>query len=65
MSIQTLSKFIEAAVRWRVFQRTVQDIKAHNADTDPDELQRIVDEAVHEVRSERRHKKRAALPSRH
>ena len=29
-----LSKFIEEAVRWRVFHRTVQDIKAQNADTD-------------------------------
>ena len=49
-----LSKFIEDAVRWRVFQRTVQDIKARNADADPDEIQRIVDEAVGEVRAERR-----------
>ena len=49
-----LSKFIEDAVRWRVFQRTVQDIKARNADADPDELQRTVDEAVREVRAERR-----------
>ena len=49
-----LSKFIEEAVRWRVFQRTVEDIKARNADADPDEIQRIVDEAVREVRAERR-----------
>jgi len=49
-----LSKFIEEAVRWCVFHRTVQDIQARNADTDPDELQRIVDEAVREVRAERR-----------
>jgi len=49
-----LSKFIEEAVRWRVFQRTVEDIKARNADADPDEIQRIVDEAVGEVRAERR-----------
>jgi hypothetical protein len=27
----------------------VQDIRARNADTDPDEVQRIVDEAVSEV----------------
>lgn len=49
-----LSKFIEDAVRWRVFQRTVQDIKARNANADPDELQRTVDEVVREVRAERR-----------
>ena len=49
-----LSKFIEDAVRRRVLQRTVQDIRARNADTNPDEIQRIVDEAVSEVRAERR-----------
>src|SRR5208282_3421600 len=49
-----LSKFIEDAVRWRVFQRTIEDIKARNADADPDEIQRIVDEAVGEVRAESR-----------
>ena len=53
------SKFIEEAVRWRVFHRTVQDIKSRNADTDPGEIQRIVDEAVAEVRAERRIKQRA------
>jgi len=50
------SKFIEDAVRWRVFDRTVQDIKRRNAGTDPEEIQRIVDEAVREVRAERRAK---------
>jgi hypothetical protein len=54
-----LSKFIEEAVRWRVFHRTVQDIKARNADTDPDELQGLVDDAVREVRMERRAKEKA------
>jgi hypothetical protein len=54
-----LSRFIEEAVRWRVFQRTVQDVKARNADADPDELQRIVDGAVREVRTKRRAKQKA------
>ena len=54
-----LSKFIEDAVRWRVLQGTVQDIRARNADVDPDEIQRIVDEAVSEVRTERRAKQKA------
>ncbi len=49
-----LSKFIEEAVRWRVLQRTIQDIRVRNADADPDEVQRMVDEAVSEVRAERR-----------
>ena len=54
-----LSKFIEEAVRWRVFHRTVQDIKARNAETDPDELQSIIDDAVREVRDDRRAKEKA------
>ena len=54
-----LSKFIEEAVRWRVFHRTVQDIKARNAETDPGELQSIIDEAVREVRDEKRAKQKA------
>ena len=45
-----LSKFIEEAVRRRVLQCTIQDIRARNADADPDEIQRIVDEAISEVR---------------
>jgi hypothetical protein len=48
-----LSKFIEEAVRWHVFHRTMQDIRERNADTDPDELQRIIDEAASEVRAGR------------
>ena len=54
-----LSKFIEQAVRAHVFHRTIQDIKARNADTDPEELQAIIEEAVREVRTERRAKGKA------
>ena len=53
-----LSKFIEEAVRWHVFHLTVQDIRGRNAGTDPDELQRMIDEAVAEVRSERQAKEK-------
>ena len=49
-----LSKFVEDAVRRRVLQCTIQDIRERNAGADPDDLQRIVDEAVSEVRAERR-----------
>ncbi len=49
-----LSKFIGEAVRWSVFHRTVQDIKTRNADTGPDELQGIIDDAVREVRDGKR-----------
>jgi len=53
-----LSKFIEDAVRWRIFNRTVQEIKSRNADADPDELQAIIDGAVRGARTERRTKRR-------
>ena len=42
-----------------MLQCTVQDIWARNADADPDEIQRIVDGAVSEVRAERRAKQKA------
>jgi len=45
-----LSKFVEEAVRWRIFDRTVQEIKARNADTDPEELQELIDATIREVR---------------
>lgn len=47
---------MEEAFRWHVFHRTVQDIKTRNADTDPNELQSLIDDAVREVRAERRAK---------
>lgn len=53
-----LSKFIEEAVRWRIFNRTVQDVKARNAQADPDELQAIIDQAVRQVRAEHRGKRK-------
>ena len=51
-----LSKFIEEAVRWRILNRTVRDIKARNAKADVNELQAIVDAAVRAVRAELRSK---------
>jgi hypothetical protein len=53
------SKFIEQAVRAHVFDRTIQDIKARNAGTNPDKLQALIDAAVREVRAERRSKAKA------
>lgn len=49
-----LSKFIEDAVRWRIFHHTVQDIKGRNAKINPRMLQRVVDEAVGEVRAKKK-----------
>jgi len=54
-----LSKFIEDAVRWRIFNRTVQDIKSRNSAADPGELQAIIDGAVREAHAERRSKRKA------
>jgi hypothetical protein len=54
-----LSKFIEQAVRAHVFHRTIQDIKARNADTDPGDLQALIDNAVREVRTDHRAKAKA------
>jgi hypothetical protein len=54
-----LSKFIEQAVRAHIFHRTVQDIKARNADTDPGDMQALIDNSVAEVRAERRAKANA------
>ena len=48
-----ISKFIEEAVRWRIFDQTVGEIRAACADVAPGELQKMIDEAVEEVRAER------------
>jgi hypothetical protein len=48
-----VSKFVEEAVRWRIFHSTVQDIQSRNAGTEPEELQGLIDSAVREVRTER------------
>lgn len=47
-----LSRFVEEAVRWRVFDQTVQDIKNRNQDLSPEELEQAIDQAVREVRAE-------------
>lgn len=48
-----LSKFIEEAVRWRIFHETVQDARGAFADVPPNEMQKMIDEAVDEVRAKR------------
>lgn len=45
-----LSKFIEDAVRWRMFDQAVQGVKTHNADLDVDDLLAAIDEACASVR---------------
>ena len=49
-----LSKFVEDAVRWRMLDRTVQVVKERNQDIAADMLEAMIDEAVRDVRTERR-----------
>jgi hypothetical protein len=46
-----LSKFIEEAVRWRIFHQTVREARAAFADVSPGELQKMIDKSVEEVRT--------------
>lgn len=47
-----LSKFVEEAVKWRVFDQTVAAVRARFADMPQDELQAQIDEACAAVREE-------------
>lgn len=49
----SLSAFVDEAVRARVFRLTVESIKKENAGVDPNELQRLIDEAVDQARADR------------
>jgi len=48
-----LSKFIEEAVRWRIFHQTVREARAAFADVSANELQKMIDDSVEEVRAKR------------
>jgi hypothetical protein len=56
-----LSKFIEEAVRWRIFHQTVREARASFADVSPDELQKMINEAVEDART-KHYRKRAQRP---
>lgn len=47
-----LSRFVEDAVKWRVFEGTLTEVREKFADLPPDELQAMIDEACASVRSE-------------
>ena len=49
-----LSKFVEEAVRWRVLDRTVRDIKRRNRDVPPSDIEAAIDEELRAVRAEMR-----------
>jgi len=48
----SLSEFVNEAVRREVFDRVVREIKERNADADPDELMKLIDEAVEWARAD-------------
>lgn len=45
-----LSKFIEEAVKWRVFERTIAEAREKFADLSEEEAEALIDEAVAAVR---------------
>ena len=56
-----ISRFIEEAVRWRIFHQTVRGAREVFADVPPDEFQKMIDEAVDDVRA-KRYRERAKRP---
>ena len=48
-----LSKFIEEAVRWRIFHQTVRQTRDAFSDVSPGKLQKMINEAVEDVRAKR------------
>jgi hypothetical protein len=47
-----LSKFVDEAVRRQIFDLTVEEIKARNAEANQEELMRLIDEAVEWARAD-------------
>ncbi len=48
-----ISKFVEEAVRWRVLDRVVSEVKTRNAGISAKKIQEAVDDALAAVRAER------------
>ena len=46
-----ISKFVEEAVRWRIFHQTVREAREAFADVSPAKLQKLIDEAVEDARA--------------
>jgi len=53
-----LSKFIEDAVKWRLFSQTVGEVREAFADVPAHKLQNVIDEAVKSVRREKQRTER-------
>lgn len=48
-----LSKFVEDAVKWRLLDQTINEVREVFADVAADELDNLIDEAVTSVRKEK------------
>lgn len=48
-----LSKFVEEAVRWRVLDKTVSEVRERNANVPSEDIEAAIDEALAAVRAER------------
>lgn len=57
-----LSKFIEEAVRWRVFDQTLSETRAAFADLEPEALQDLIAEATEAVRNDMRQSLLTSIP---
>ena len=51
-----LSKFIEEAVKWRVLDQTIAEVRSKFADLPANDLQGLIDDATEEVRQTLRKK---------
>ncbi len=54
-----LSKFVEDAVKWRLFDQTVTQVRAAFAGMSAAEMQNTIDEAVSNTRQEKRRARRS------
>ena len=50
-----LSKFIEEAVKWRVFDQTLAEVRSKFSDLPTDQLESLIDEAVAAARQPKSH----------
>jgi len=53
-----LSQFVEDAVKWRLFDQTVNEVRQAFADMPGDALDKLIDEAVASVRKQKRRERK-------
>jgi hypothetical protein len=52
---EDLPKFVEEAVRWKVFEDTVLRVKSRNTRVPAEHIEAVINEALETVRAERPH----------